>query len=122
MDGTLRAKHLLPVLERVDPESPIVIGIHVGMPNAMCNDGVILDKACTVVQINTSDRGTTISLSNAVSIVHLASEIADSGGELVYPPEPQIQTFDIDTSGSRDEMERQISDALQTPTQPIAAA
>lgn len=115
MDGTLRAKHLLPVLERVDPESPIVIGVHVGMPNAMCDDGVIVDKACTVVQMNTSDRGTTISLSNAVSN-------ADSGGELVYPPEPQIQTFDIDTSGSRDAMQQQISDALQTPTQPIAAA
>lgn len=111
MSGVLKAKHLLPVLQACDPETEIIIGVYLGMPQVMVNGDLVVDKGYAVTQLNTTDRGTTLSLSNAVAT-------DNPNGDLVYPSQPQINSFSVDTTASAKEMQKQINEQNQ-PTQSL---
>jgi hypothetical protein len=115
MSGLLLARHLLPILQECHPDTQIVIGVHHAMANAMCNDDTIMDHACTVVRMVVNNGPGTISISNAI-----ASD--DPEGGLVYPDEPQIQEFNIDSSDGLTGMLSQVDQQLQQGTKPIPAS
>ena len=109
----LKAKHLLAALQDCDPETEILVGVHHDMPYVRCSDTLIMDRACAMAHMRIAGRPGSISISNAVARV-------GANGKLVYPEEPQINTFDIDPGQGIEAIHQQLEEQKHTPTQPVA--